>query len=133
MDSGQAKIVYRHYAVLGSESRTIAEGSECAGEQGAFWEYHDHAFQDRSGGRGIEGQIARAETLGLDVPQFTACMENAIHESTVASDLEQAREDGVTTQPTIFVVSGDQATKFVGARSFDEVSAVIDEYLGSQY
>ena len=126
-------MVYRHYAVLGSESRTIAQGSECAGEQGAFWEYHDHVFQDRSGGRGIEGQISRAETLGLDVPQFTACMENAAYESIVAGDLEQAREDGVTTQPTIFVVSGDQMTKFVGARSFDEVSAVIDEYLGSQY
>ncbi len=133
MDDGQVKMVYRHYAVLGSESRTIAEGSECAGEQGAFWDYHDHAFQDRSGGRGVEGQIARAETLGLDVPKFTTCMENASHESTVAADLAQAREDGVTTQPTIFVISGDKMTKFVGARSFDDVSAVIDEYLGVQY
>lgn len=133
MDSGQVKMVYRHYAVLGSESRIIAQGSECAGEQGAFWDYHDHAFQDHGGGRGIEGQIARAAALGLDGPQFTACMENATYESIVAGDLEQAREDGVTTQPTIFVVSGDKITKFVGARSFDEVSPIIDEYLSSQY
>lgn len=126
-------MVYRHYAVLGSESRTIALGSECAGEQGAFWQYHDHAFRDRSAGRGIEGQVARAEALELDVPRFSACMENATYEHIVTGELEQAQEDGVTTQPTIFVISGDQMTKFVGARSFDDISPVIDEYLGSQY
>ena len=126
-------MVYRHFAVLGSESRTIALGSECAGEQGAFWNYHDHAFRDRSVGRGVEGQITRAQALGLDVPRFSACMENAAYEHFVSGDLERAQDDGVTTQPTIFVISGDRMTKFVGARSFGDISPVIDEYLGPQY
>ena len=60
-------------------------------------------------------------------------MENETYDHFIDQDLAQARQDGVTTQPTIFVVSGDEMTKFVGARSFDEVSAVIDEYLGVQY
>ena len=133
MDDGRVKIEYRHYAVLGNESRFMALGSECAGEQGAFWKYHDAIFQERSRERGVQGQIARANTLGLDVPKFTACMENETYEHNVVGDLAQAREDGVTTQPTIFILSGDQMTKFVGPRAFNVVSAVIDEYLGSAY
>ena len=133
VDEGRVKMVYRHYAVLGPESRLMALATECAGEQGAFWEYHDAIYQERSRERGVQGQIGRADTLGLDVPKFTACMENDTYEHIVDSDLAQAREDGVTTQPTIFILSGDKSTKFVGARAFDVVAEVIDEYLGAQY
>jgi protein-disulfide isomerase len=133
VDDGQVKVEYRHYAVLGPESRLMAQGTECAGEQGEFWKYHDAIFQERTREIGVQGQIARANTIGLDIPKFTACMENETYEHIVDGDLAQAREDGVTTQPTIFILSGDQMTKFVGARAFDVVSAVIDEYLGSAY
>ena len=133
VDDGRVKMEYRHYAVLGPESRLMAIATECAGEQGAFWQYHDAIFQERSRERGVQGQIARADTLGLDVPKFTACMENETYNNIVDGDLAQAKEDGVTTQPTIFILSGDQMTKFVGARAFDVVSAVIDEYLGAAY
>ena len=133
MDSGQVKMVYRHYAVLGPDSRIMALGAECAGEQGLFWEYHDSLYQNRSGVLGVNGVKVRAATLGVDKSQFRDCMDDAAYEHIVAGDLEQAREDGVTTQPTIFVVSGDKSTKFVGARAFDVVAEVIDEYLGAQY
>ena len=133
VDTGRVKMEYRHYAVLGPESRLMALGAECAGEQGAFWEYHDRIYQERSRERGVQGQIARAETLGLDVPKFSVCMQDEAYQHFIDGDLAKAREDGVTTQPTIFILSGDKTTKFVGARAFDVVSAVIDEYLGSLY
>ena len=87
MDDGRVKMEYRHYAVLGPESRLMAQGTECAGAQGAFWEYHDAIFQERSRERGVQGQIARANTLGLDVPKFTACMENETYEHIVDGGL----------------------------------------------
>ena len=91
VDDGRVKVEYRHYAVLGPESRLMAQGTECAGEQGEFWKYHDAIFQERSRERGVQGQIVRANTLGLDVPKFTACMENETYEHIVDGDLAQAK------------------------------------------
>lgn len=39
-------LVYRHFPLesIHPYARTLAEGSECANEQGKFWEYHDQVF-----------------------------------------------------------------------------------------
>ena len=41
VDRGQVRFVYRHLAFIGAESLWAAEASECANEQGRFWDYHD--------------------------------------------------------------------------------------------
>ncbi len=133
LDDGRVKMEYRHYAVVGADSPIMAQGAECAGEQGAFWEYHDSVFQNRTGVQGRTGVKVRGGSLVLDRPQFNACMDNGTYRHIVDGDLAQAKEYGVTTEPTIFILSGDQMTKFVGAPAFDVVSAVIDEYLDTAY
>jgi protein-disulfide isomerase len=48
------RFVYRHMAFLGDESVLAAAASECADEQGRFWEYHDALFSHTAGrGRGV--------------------------------------------------------------------------------
>jgi len=44
VDTGKVRFVFRHFAFLGDESTWAAEASDCADEQGRFWENHDRLF-----------------------------------------------------------------------------------------
>jgi len=47
--TGKVKFAYRHYPIpsIHPNARIAAEASECANEQGKFWEYHDLLFQNQ--------------------------------------------------------------------------------------
>jgi protein-disulfide isomerase len=47
--NGTVKIVFRHFAFIGEESIRAAEASECANEQGKFWEMYDTLFANQGG------------------------------------------------------------------------------------
>ena len=69
VNSGKVKFAFRHYAFLGQESNFAAEASECANEQGKFWEFHDYLFKNQQGEN--QGAFTKdklkgfAATLGL--------------------------------------------------------------------
>jgi len=52
--TGQVRLEYHHFIVVdgnvgGNESRHAAEASECANEQGRFWDYHAMLFANQEG------------------------------------------------------------------------------------
>ena len=47
--SGDVRVVYRDFAFLGTESIDAAVAARCAGEQGAFWSYHDWLYANQNG------------------------------------------------------------------------------------
>ena len=62
VDTGIASFEFRHLAFLGIESVRAAEASECANEQGFFWEYHDILFLrqgDENAGVYSDGNMKR--------------------------------------------------------------------------
>lgn len=91
----------------GSESRDAAEASECANEQGEFWNYHKFVFSNQNGeGHGAFSKRrlkAFAETLGLDMNQFNACFDSRRYASNVTTDEQLGRSLGITSTPTILV------------------------------
>ena len=49
IDTGRARFVYRHFPLPYHENaQPAAEASECAADQGRFFEYHDLLFQNQS-------------------------------------------------------------------------------------
>ena len=70
VSTGRIRFVFRHYPFIGEESFRAAEGTECAADQGKFWEYHDIVFENWKGVN--EGHFSDdklkgfARTLGLD-------------------------------------------------------------------
>ena len=127
MARGELRLVVRHLLNHGRSSEIPALGNECAGEQGAFWEFHDARFQ--SGSPNVDGQISLARTLGLDVPRFTACMQDQRYQKSLSEDRRIAQEYGVRVQPTFVISSGDQRSIQIGFRNFEQLSAIIDDYL----
>ena len=124
---------YFHFPHINDDSYLAAHATECAGEQGSFWQYHDNLYEKQGeGGRGLERLEGFAEDLALDTGRFSACMEARTYDGVIQRDINLALRNEVSVTPTIFVLSTDPnqtGTKFDGSPSFEEISAVIDELL----
>ncbi len=119
MRTGLARYEYRHFIIFGTASEFAAMATECAGDQGAWWEFHDAYLLDglaRTYTRA--GAITLAQTEGLNVAAFTQCIDNEEHRDRILQMQQQAIADGVTGTPT-FRVNGQP-----GARSLD---AILDQ------
>lgn len=115
-----------HYAFLGQESFWAAEASECAGEQDAFWEYHDILFASQAGeNRGAfnkENLRGFAEELGLDMNAFNECLDSGRHSEFVREQVAAAQSIGVRSTPA-FLINGQP---IVGAQPFEAFQQVIE-------
>lgn len=127
--TGQARLEYRHFIVIdgnvgGSESRRAAEASECASEQGEFWDFHAMVFANQQGeGRGAFSDrrlTAFAEALGLDMAEFNACFSNKRYAADVGEDESLGRSLGVSGTPTVFV-NGQRIRNPLDMDEFKEV------------
>jgi protein-disulfide isomerase len=119
------RLVWRHFPLPGHpDARAAAEAAACAGEQDAFWEYHDQLFgnQDALGSTDLRRY---AEDLGVDVSQFDACVESHRYESMVTDDLTSGSRLGVSATPAVFI----NGRLILGAVGSDVYQRVIDEEL----
>ncbi len=107
VDTGQVRFVFRHFAFLGDESTWAAEASDCADEQGRFWEYHDRLFEaqgaENSGAYSYDNLKALAAELGLDTEQFNQCLDSGKYRSEVRQEYSEGQRFGVQGTPTLFV------------------------------
>jgi protein-disulfide isomerase len=83
----------------------------CAGRQDRFWEMHDAIFALPE--LTEESLDALPGSLGLDMGSFAACESDEGILASVRSDVELARELGVSGTPTLFV-NGRQAPSYHG-------------------
>lgn len=120
---------YWHFTFLGDESNWAAEASECAGDQDAFWEYHDFLFDNHGGenqGAYTKDNLKKfAATLGLDTKAFNECMDSGKYSELVQSQTNIARQIGVQSTPS-FVINGQA---LIGAQPFDAFKQVFDSLL----
>ena len=122
---GTVRFVYRHMAFLGEESVQAAAASECASEQGRFWDYHDVLFDHTAGrGRGVftTPRLEQyAADIGLDGVAFNTCVESGRYRDWVNGQTELGRQQGVSSTPTL-IVNG----RLIPLQaSFDELRALL--------
>jgi len=99
-----------------------AEASECAADQGKFWEFVDIAF-DRQDELSYDGLLEWARALQLDVGLFERCWKSHAKRAVVLEDYEEGRQRGVNGTPTFFV-NGKEVPA-----GFDTISAAVEETL----
>jgi len=108
---GDINLVFRHFPLEfhGQVALDEALAAECAGEQGKFWEMHDAIFsQTDKNGKGIEGGVeAAAESIGLDMDAFKACMESEKYKEKVLADLQSGADAGVRGTPGTIIVNNE--------------------------
>ena len=108
-------------------AKRMAEASECAADQGKFWEAVEtlYAHQDDLS----EDRLKRdAADIGLDMGKFSQCMDSGADAARVNRDREDGKALGVVGTPTIFV--GRQVLS--GVPDLEDFSRAIDQELQAQ-
>ncbi len=79
-----------------------AEASECAADQGKFWEFFDLAYEKQES---LSSSALRdwGKVLGLNADLFDRCISSGIKEKTVMTDEAQGEKVGIEGTPTYFV------------------------------
>ncbi len=104
--TGLARYEYRHFIIFGAASEFAAMATECGGDQGAWWEFHDaYLLQGQARTFTRSGAIELARDEGLDVARFTQCIDNEEHADRLLQMQQQAIADGVSGTPT-FRING---------------------------
>jgi len=100
----QIRFVFRQFPLIHTHkfSARMAEASECAAEQGKFWEAVEriYANQDDASEEGLKRDAA---AIGLDADKFNQCMARGAATARVNRDREDGLALGVVATPTFFV------------------------------
>ena len=121
---GQIHFVYRDFPVVGGFDAALA--SECANEQGAYWEFHDLLFSDEYANLDREAFAAYAEKLDLDVEDLLACVDEERYGEEVEADARYASSLGITGTPTFFI----NGIPLIGAQPLEAFIQIIEYELG---
>lgn len=98
---GIVRFEYQHYLGHGQPSVLSALATECAGDQGQWWRFHDHYMSTQDFSR--DGAVALAAEIGLDRDTFAQCLDDEVHLDAVNQQHINGREAGVRFTPTIHV------------------------------
>jgi len=125
---GQIRFVYRHLPLtsIHPEAFPAAEAAMCAGEQNAYWQFHDRLFGGDTLGSDLYTQYA--QELGLDMASFEACVTEHKYQEAVQTDLDFAVDLGARSTPTFFI----NGLAVVGAQPLDVFKQVIDKELAGE-
>ncbi len=131
------RMVYRHFPLdqLHAQARTEANASECAAEQGKFWEFTDIVFQRTTSNDGLD--LAKlpdyAKEAGVkDAAKFATCLENNTYASKVQEDELDGQGAGAQGTPySIILGPNGEKVPLNGAYPIAQVEQIIDSLLGA--
>jgi protein-disulfide isomerase len=97
------RLVYKQFPLSMHPHAGLASlASLAAQEQGKFWELHDQMFNHyRELSR--EHILAWAQELGMDMPKFTAAMDNPKYRTEIEKDMEDGQFAGVNGTPALYI------------------------------
>lgn len=126
---GKVGVAFMHFPLSihpGAQGAAIA--SECAAEQGKFWEFIDDHFTNQATNLTADQHIAAAEKLGLNKDKFADCVNNKKTESTVDADAALAQSLGATGTPFSVIVDkkGTIVGSIPGALPVAQVKSTLD-------
>jgi protein-disulfide isomerase len=117
MKEAEVRWVFRHFPLAFHPlAEKAAEASECAGEQGKFWEYSDALYAVK--GELTENSFGKiAQKLGLDWLPFSLCMSSNKYAPVVSAQHESGVKLKVSGTP-MFYLNGK---RFNGAVPLEEL------------
>jgi len=138
IDSGKVKFVYRDFPIQSIHPNAVpaALASECADEQGMFWEYHDLVFENQKKWQGLSGRIMidtfeqYALELGLNTSDFNTCFESEKYVDEVTKDLQDGASYGITGTPGFFIGNDELGyVKIIGAQPYPVFERLIEDQI----
>jgi protein-disulfide isomerase/rhodanese-related sulfurtransferase/uncharacterized membrane protein len=125
----RVRFVFRQFPLpnIHAYAEKAAEASECAGEQGKFWEAFDKLY-DNQLDLSVPALEHYATELGLDRSRFSQCLSSGAMAAKVEQDKSDGRALGVDRTPTFFI----DGQKIVGGLEYDKFAQLLDKELTSR-
>ncbi len=123
----KVRFVYRQFPLTSLHPYALgaALASECANEQGKFWEYHDMLFSNQSN-LGNDALLQYAAKVGVpNTQQFSQCLSSQKYLDKIKADVNAGMGYSVSGTPTFFI----NGNILVGAQPFEAFQAAIDNEL----
>jgi len=119
------KLVFKHFPLyeIHPYAQKAAEASECAADQGKFFEYHDVLFTART--LDVASLKQYAALLGLDTTQFNDCLDGGLKAAQIEKERNEALSLGVEGTPTFYINN----RRYVGYLTFEQMKQAIDSEL----
>jgi len=136
--TGKVKFVYRDFPITGIHPNALpaALASECADDQGKFWQFHDKIFQNQEEWKSLDlNQIVTllkqyAGELKLNEDEFGACLDSGKYVDEVNNDYQDGQKYGIEGTPGFFIGNDKIGyTKVSGAKPYPSFQSVLDEVL----
>ena len=132
--TGKVKLLFKDYIILGQDSINAANAAHCANDQKSFWQYHSMLYNNWAGEDTGWADLTHlhefANTLGLDMDVFSACMSNFKYNELVTLSSIDGEKLGVSGTPTFFVIDqNNDVIKIVGAQQYGVFKEVFDSVL----
>lgn len=123
------RIVYRHFPLsFHPQAMPAALASECASEQGKFWQMHDMLFEKGVVSTGSYTEYAKS--IGLNTSKFDACVKEKKYATKISEDQADGQRAGVQGTPHSIIL-GPKGEKIPvsGAQPFESLDAQIQALL----
>ena len=139
VETGQIMWVFKHLPLqMHPQALVAAAAAECAADQGMFWEMHDLLFEtvDQWGVEEAEPElVSLAGELGLDMNEFTACLDSREPMESVVADIYHSL-GAVSSTPSFVVLTGGQGSILRGSQPAEQfvtmLQGVLDEARGGE-
>ncbi len=131
IDTGQVRYVFKDFPLTRIHPQAVAaaNAARCAGEQGAYLEFHNKLFENQDAWANGQAEtifIGYAAELGLDKAAFGQCVQENRYEEAIMADLNEGIDVGVSGTPAFFI----NGRFLSGAQPFEAFSAYIEAELG---
>ena len=116
------RFAYRHFPLSEMHPYALlaAKAAEAAALQGRFWEMHD-AMLETLAPLSAATLLSLAETLSLDMLEFTAALEDQAILDKIKEDRRGGVRSGVNGTPTFFV----NGVRYNGLPRYEELAAFL--------
>lgn len=101
-------------------AQKAAEASECANDQGKFWEYSNMLFKNNVNLK-KNNLKDYAKELSLDMDKFNTCLDSGAKEIVVDTDYNDAVNKGLRGTPSIFI--NGEITPYTGV--YEKVKSIL--------
>lgn len=135
INTGQVRMIFKDFNIIGPDSVTASHGAHCANEQGLFWEYHDILYEnwagENNGWASAENQAEFAREIELDMQRWSECVETGRYSHSILASNNDARNLlKITGTPAFFVVGPDEKiSQIQGAQPFSVFESTINAHL----
>lgn len=117
VQTGEAKFVFYDFPLIQIHPNAFlaARAARCAGDQGAYWEYHDQLFRNQT--RWTTANLPTsafedyAGEVGIDEGQFSQCLNSDAFADVVTANMQLGSRMSVSGTPTVFINAGGQTRR----------------------